>query len=407
MQFFRRLVAPLVVVALAAVAHAAPPLEVSIDFEGGSAEVESIDQDARLVRIVPTLHPDRGWQCWWYFQLSGIEPGETITLDVGNGSWATPDRAAVSLDGEIWQQTAPGRRQGKRIAYRHPVEAAEVWFAWGPAFTPAHAKALVERIAREHDFATKFNLCDTRAGRPTPALRIAPAAAKPKYGIWVQARQHAWEVGSSWVLEGFVDWLVSDDARAERLRSEAEIVLVPIMDIDNTIIGAGGKEQKPHDHNRDWSDQPHWPSVAAAIAGIEQMDAAGRFDLFLDLHNPGAGSRLPFYYVAPGEIMTDTGRANLARFLEDSRKEITGPLRIADKPQVTGANYDKRWRRISKNWVVEHTAPHVVAVTLETAWNTPHSTVDGYETVGRQLGLAVERYLQTDPRQPPMEAAGD
>jgi len=64
-------------------------------------------------------------------------------------------------------------------------------------------------------------------------------------------------------------------------------------------------------------------------------------------------------------------------------------------------------KRISKNWVVAHTAGHVVAVTLETAWNTPHSTTAGYQTVGRQLGLAVELYLRTSPRQPSAEAAGD
>jgi len=408
MQLRRLLLAVSVVVIFwSSAARAAPPLEVSIDFEGGSAQVESIDQEARLVKIVPTPHADRGWHCWWYLKLAGIEPGETITLDVGNGSWATPDRAAVTLDGRCWQQTAPGRRQGKRIVYRHTIDAAEAWLAWGPAFTPAQGRALVERIARAHDFAAEFKLCNTRGGRPTPALRIARPSAEPKVGIWIQARQHAWEVGSSWVLKGFADWLVSDDARAKSLRREAEIVLVPIMDVDNTAIGAGGKEQKPHDHNRDWSDDPHWRSVAAAIAEIQRMDAAGRFDVFIDLHNPGAGSHRPFFYIAPDEILTDVGRANLDRFLEDARREITGPLRLAEKAQVTGSNYDKRWRRISKNWVVEHTAPHVVAVTLETAWNTPHSTVQGYETVGRQLGRAVQRYLQTDPRQPPMEAAGD
>ena len=61
-----------------------------------------------------------------------------------------------------------------------------------------------------------------------------------------------------------MEWLVSDDPRAETLRKAAKIYVVPIMDIDNVAIGAGGKDQKPHDHNRDWSDQPHWHSVAAA-----------------------------------------------------------------------------------------------------------------------------------------------
>jgi len=390
-------------------AAAAPPLEVSTDFEGGSARVEEIDQQDRLVRIVPTPHPDRGWQCWWHFKLSGIEPGETVTLDVGNGSWATPDRAAVSLDGRRWTQTDPGRRDGKRIVYRHRVDAGEAYFAWGPPFTPSDAAALVERLADENPCATAFNLCTTRAGRPTPALRIAEPGTPDaqRRGVWVQARQHAWESGSSWVLRGLLEWLVSDDARAASLRRTAEITLVPVMDVDNTALGAGGKDQKPHDHNRDWSDEPHWHSVAAATARIEKLDAAGRFDLFIDLHNPGAGSRRPFFYIPPDDLLSDLGRANLARFLDAARAEMTGPLAVEDKAKVTGANYDKRWQRISKNWVVSHTAGHVVAVTLETAWNTPHSTTAGYQTVGLQLGRAVELYLRTNPRQPPAEAASE
>ena len=65
----------------------------------------------------------------------------------------------------------------------------------------------------------------------------------------------------------------------------------------------------------------------------------------------------------------------------------------------SGAKYDpEAWTAISKNWVSHHTADHVVAVTLETSWNTPSSTAENYETVGRQLMIAVERYLRIDPR---------
>jgi hypothetical protein len=35
-----------------------------------------------------------------------------------------------------------------------------------------------------------------------------------------------------------------------------------------------------------------------------------------------------------------------------------------------------------------------VALTLETAWNTPQSTQENYQRLGRELGLAVERHLR-------------
>ena len=48
--------------------------------------------------------------------------------------------------------------------------------------------------------------------------------------------------------------------------------------------------------------------------------------------------------------------------------------------------------------MVKNTSEHVVAVTLETSWNTPHSTQVGYKQVGRELGMAIERYFRESNR---------
>jgi hypothetical protein len=375
-------------------------LKIDTDFPGGSARVLELDQQQRLIRILPAEHQNRGWVCWWYFHVSGIVPGETLSIDVGEAPWATPDRATFSVDRKVWRHSEPGKRQGKRIVYRVPIEASEAWFAWGPPFVPEDAARLVEEVATASPHAKAFELCRTREGRPVPAVQVAQTDGdrQPKYGIWVNARQHAWESGSSWVCRGFTEWIVSDDPRAESLRKQAAITIVPIMDIDNVAIGAGGKNQKPQDHNRDWSAMPHWRSVAAAQQAIEQLDEAGRFDLFIDLHNPGAGDKHPYYYVAPRELLSDLARRNLAGFVAASKLEMTGPLAYRGETRESGANYDPNWRHISKNWVTENTRDHVVAVTLETAWNTPNSTTDNYRRLGQELGLAIERYFRSAPR---------
>jgi murein tripeptide amidase MpaA len=362
--------------------------------------VLEIDQQARTIRIVPTAHPGRGWQCWWYVRIDGIDPGQSLTLDVGDAPWATPDRAAYSTDNRRWVQTSPGKRNGKRITFQQQIDSSTAYFAWGPPFVPDDARQLCTWAAARCPQATAFTLCRTRADRPVPALRFEPAAARetPLAGVWVQARQHAWESGSSWVCRGFVEWLVSDDPRARNLRTKTRIFVVPIMDIDNVAIGAGGKQQKPHDHNRDWSEQPHWPSVAAAQREILAMDTRGQFELFIDLHNPGAGERSPFFYLAPRDLLSNQGRENLDRFLTATETEMTGPLAFRGRTRESGPGYDKRlWKQISKNWVTLNCRYHVVAVTLETPWNTPHSTQDGYRKVGRQLGLAVDRFFHASP----------
>ncbi len=371
-------------------------ITVSSDFPGGSGEVVAIDQSARLIRLNPTDHPDKGWRCWWYVRLDGLTSGETLTLDVGEAPWATPDRATFSTDGgETWRQSEKGTRDGRRIRYALRFEAESALVAWGPPFLPGDAKTLVDELSHNSPHATAFTLCETREGRETPALRVRQTDAQGELPlIWVQARQHAWESGSSWVGKGFATWLVSDAAEAIALRRRHEVVFVPIMDIDNVFRGAGGKNQKPQDHNRDWTDQPHWHAVRAAQAEMRAAAENGRLAAFIDLHNPGANDKFPFFYVPPGDLMSEAAHANHQRFYAACKEEMTGPLRFTGKTIVSGPGYDpKAWKAISKNWVVRLGTP-AISVTLETSWNTPASTPDGYQTVGRQLGLGLNRALK-------------
>lgn len=349
-------------------------ITVKADFPGGSVRVESVE--GNVLKVLPALHKDRGWTCWWYFKVEGATPGAALTVDVGGGVWATPDRAVISADDKTWAHTTPGKRSKDRIAYEIQAPASAFWLAWGPPFTLRHARELLGDKA--------FELCKSRDGHSVPALRIKEG--EPKHAIWVHAGQHAWESGARWVGRGFAEWLTSD--AAADFRKTTEVVFVPIMDVDNVERGAGGKQGKPQDHNRDWSADPHWPEVRAAQAGIKAM--GDRFRLFVDLHNPGASDKAPYFYVPPPELLRE--KASLDRFLEAARAEIVGPLSATGKTRESGAAYDKDWERISKNWVSKTTG--AVAVTLETSWNTPHSTPDNYRRVGRELGLAIERFLR-------------
>jgi hypothetical protein len=170
------------------------------------------------------------------------------------------------------------------------------------------------------------------------------------------------------------------------------------MDIDSTATGNGGKECLPQDHNRDWTDQPHHAEVAAAQKHLRRLAEEKRLALFIDLHNPGPSDKQPFFYCCPENTLTDRGRINLDRFLMICRGEMNGPLVASDKPRTSGASYDPLWQQMSKNWVATHAPPHTVAVTLETAWNTPDSTTDGYRRLGEQLAQAIEKYLRDEVR---------
>ena len=386
-------------------------LRVSTDFEGGSAEILKVDSEAGEIHIQPALRWEQGWPCWWYLRVEGLVPGQKLVLkvtanprpfrrqDVLGKNWSQPDRAAISTDNQRWEQTEKCRREKDGTAiYEIEVTSKKMWLAWGPPFLLSHAEEILLRAEKQVAGAERFVLAKTRGGRTVPAIRLGGGTAeKPaKYGVWVQARQHAWEAGSSWVGRGFLEWVASDEPAAVELRKRATIWFVPIMDVDRVSLGAGGKNSVPRDHNRDWDDNPFYPAVAAAQQRLGQLYQAGQLDLYIDLHNPGASERQPYFF---GPYYYDKlpaiSKRNYDQWLELAKGSIVGPLKLEPKYFVTSYVKDEEeLNRMSSNWVRNHTGPKMFAATLETAWNTPYSTQEGYQTVGRQLGETVAKYIE-------------
>ncbi len=277
-------------------------LEVSTDFAGGSAVIVSVDTPSQSAHIQPEVHRDRGWPCWWYCRLDGLSVGKPVQVTVSanrapfrsqevlNHTWLLPDRAAISGDNITWKHSSQADKHDGSATYTFHADSETMWIAWGPPFLPTHAEALLRKIAAAVPDAKVFQLARTRGDRPVYGIRFGtpPAGSAKSSAIWIQARQHAWEAGSSWVAQGFLNWAASDDPIAVGLRNRTTICVVPIMDVDSV---AGGKASVPRDHNRDWDDQPVYPEVRAAQAQIKQLHNSGRFDLFVDLHNPGPGDR--------------------------------------------------------------------------------------------------------------------
>ena len=401
--------------ALPSFAEVSQPLRVSTDFPGGSAEILEVDAQQRKIHVQPALQWEHGWPCWWYFRMDGLVQGEkyeiTVTAnprpyrrqEVLGHDWLQPDRAAISTDDKSWQQTSECRREqnGKAI-YQFEATNPQMWLAWGPPFILSHAIEILTEADQKIENAERFVLAKTRNGRDVPAIRIGGGSKihPAKYGVWIQARQHAWEAGSSWVGRGFFKWITSDDPAAVTLRNQATIYYVPIMDVDRVTAGEGGKNSVPRDHNRDWDDNPFYPAVAAAQQHLAELYQAHQLDVFIDLHNPGAGEKQPYFF-GPYyfEKLPAISQRNYNQWLELAKQSINGPLKLESKYFITSyVKDDEELNRMSSNWVRNHTGPKMLAVTLETAWNTPHSTQTGYQIVGRQLGETLAKYLQQNPR---------
>jgi len=393
------------------------PMEASIevisDFSGGSGEVTLLDSENQVVGLTPSLRESRGWPCWWYFRIEGAETGKPFSLRLSSNrrpfmegrilpsSWSQPFRAAISTDNIQWQQTPKAKVTEDHTAiYSFPAPAPVFWVAWGPPFLPGHARDVLHELQGQIPESRIFPLARTRMNREVSGMEINPDS-KDLPALWIQARQHAWEAGSSWVGKGFMDWLAGTSKDAEWLRTNVAITYIPIMDVDSVAVGAGGKDSRPRDHNRDWDQNPVYPEVKAAQDRIRPWLETGKPFAFIDLHNPGPGEGRPFFF-GPFQYNNwdEEHKTRYELFLRKAIQHMTPPLAIQERYRITSyVKSQEELDRMSSNWIRNRGNEKTIAVTLETSWNTPNSTISGYESVGRKLGLAVTAYFRETLRE--------
>ncbi len=392
----------------------AAALTVESNFEGASVSAVEIDNATRSISFMPGGDPARGWPCWWNFRIRGARPGETLTLRLRAVSapipqsvyawlkdkplsldWASPSCAAWSSDGETWQRTEPGLREGEWMIYRLKATMDPLLVAWGPPYTPSRAGEFARACAKKYPAVVKAeSLCQSRDGRSVTLLRITegPRPVPERGAIWVQARQHAWESGSSWIAQGFAEWLLADSPEATWLRQNHEIFVVPVMDVDHAATGQGGKEAIPQDQNRDWTDRPHWPEVAAAQAAIGALIKADRLRAFLDLHNPGPNDRAVHFHTPPDEATKPGQRAAIDKFNLSAKTHLSKVMPVQEAVVKSGANYNANWMQMSHCWVAARAPESTLALCIETPWNLEQSSQEGYRKMGAAIGLTT--YMQ-------------
>ena len=115
-----------------------------------------------------------------------------------------------------------------------------------------------------------------------------------KRTVWLQARQHAWEAGTSYVMEGALEFITSEDPIARELRDKVVFMFTPMLDPDGCAGGQVRFNANGYDVNRHWDEvdlrskshlerMPEIWYVKKAILGV--VDSGRTIDLMLNLHN--------------------------------------------------------------------------------------------------------------------------
>jgi len=264
----------------------------NVSFEGGN--VDAVWASDNTIAYSGAIKGTSPYHAWFYFQVLNASTTAPTTLELVQSEW--PEPPWLSYDDVSYAHA--GNCSGSRCVFL--AERAAVFVAYSTPYVTRHADALARAVAASGLGAVDA-LAVSEGGRRVPLVSVAGGGAAGgtaagKTAVWLLARQHAWEASGSWVADSIVLWALSADPLAVAFRRVADLFAAPIMDVDNVVLGATGKDQQPVDFNRCWclpTDAPvclHWAAVRAAHGAMEvNLSSAGGYAdlLFVDSHAPG------------------------------------------------------------------------------------------------------------------------
>jgi hypothetical protein len=275
------------------------------NFESGSAgkiEVVATDHVRVAVRGQSDQNHRNRQANWYYFKLEHLTPGKPFTLDLvdllgeynfqaGTHAVTSNTRPVYSYDNRTWRHFTDDQVSwdGKepRLTVRFTPEKAGIWIAHVAPYTVQDLERQLVRW-RKSPYLKQETIGKSVHARNLYLLTVTDPAApdRGKKVIWLMARQHSWETGTSWDLQGAIDFLLSDAAQAIRRGNTFKIF--PMADPDGVVEGGVRFNANGYDLNRNWDaiDPALMPEIAAQHRAVEDWVSAGHaIDLFLTLHN--------------------------------------------------------------------------------------------------------------------------
>ena len=306
-----RLVSLFVLLASAALAqNNLPPLLLNKNFEGGSlGKVEKLG-DAEFRLHVEGQYDERGRNrqaSWHFFRMDNVA-GRDLTLaltdfvgEYNDKPGACPMYAETipvfSYDGKTWTHfPAMGwDSTNKEATLKFHAASNTLWIAHIPPYTHGDLLRLLADV--DHSPYARIEVIGkTVQGRDLHLVTVTDFSVpdEAKKTVWLQARQHAWEAGTSYVMEGALRFVTSDDPRAAELRRKVVFKFTPMMHPDGCANGWVRFNANGFDVNRHWDKvdlrdkeklrlMPEIWYVKRAI--FAQVDSGRRIDLMINLHN--------------------------------------------------------------------------------------------------------------------------
>ncbi len=291
-------------------AQASGPIQVNDNFESGSLGTWRIEHETTLV-ISPRMEYDQDHvnsaMTWFYGRLSNVLDREvTVRMEgldytVYNGQkgnilpYERNTRPVYSYDGAAWERftDCSFQKDSKTFTIRQIFSRESVWIAYIPPYTFSRLESLLSEI-RNSPGVVVDSVGKSVEGRPIYLVHVTDHSRSDldRPLAWIAARQHAFEAGGSWAVEGMIRFLVSDDPVARNLRSRVQFVICPMLNPDGVARGSTRFNARGIDLNRHWhaadpisTNAEMAPEIVLVKKALRKWRAAHHLDLWINIHN--------------------------------------------------------------------------------------------------------------------------
>ncbi|MEE6499192.1 hypothetical protein FKM82_003352 [Ascaphus truei] len=266
---------------------------------------------------------------WFYFQMKNTRKGVPYRFTITNlmkssslfNAGMKPllySQQDALLGGTGW------RREGKDIKYykssrsedgttlysltwtfEFPHDQDTCYFAHCYPYTYSDLQRDLQSMASDptrSQYCKLRALCRSLAGNPVYLLTItspsaSPTAACTKKAVVVTARVHPGETNGSWMMKGFLDFLLSDSPDAHLLRDTFIFKVVPMLNPDGVIVGNYRCSLSGRDLNRNYRSmlKDSFPCIWHTRAMIKRLLAEREVSLYCDFHGHSRKSNIFMY----------------------------------------------------------------------------------------------------------------
>jgi hypothetical protein len=236
---------------------------------------------------------------WFYFKVDQVKNKEiTFELNELEGIYRRNPhivytgytQPVYSYDQESWERIVNVKYDSasRTFWFTHQFSNEPAWIAYAHPYPYNRLVRFITSV-RNNALVQVEELAKTREARPIELLTITdPATPDPgKKTIFLMAMQHPGEDAGSFLLEGLVNYLISDDEAAKTAREKFVYKVIIMMNPDGVFNGTTRYNMEMEDLNIIWlNEEKMQPEVQGVKDWVDAWYARGnKIDMFLDFHN--------------------------------------------------------------------------------------------------------------------------